>query len=65
MTIAYSIQLLYTSVSALVALKLSMFLSHARLSTTTIIPCVEIQYENLSIDRVTNISENFVEMVGD
>ena len=30
-----------------------------------IIPSVEIQQENLSLDRVTNISGNFVEMVGD
>ena len=30
-----------------------------------IIPRVEIRQENLSIDRVTNISGNFVEMVGE
>ena len=42
-----------------------MFLSHARPSTTKIIPRVEIRQENLSIDRVTNISGNFVEMEGD
>ena len=29
-----------------------------------IIPSVEIRQENLSIDRVTNISGNFVEMAG-
>ena len=42
-----------------------MFLLHARPSTTKIIPRVEIRQENLSIDRVTNISRNSVEMVGD
>ena len=42
-----------------------MFLLHARRSTTKIIPRVEIRHENLSIDRVTNISWDFVEMVGD
>ena len=30
-----------------------------------IIPSVEIQQENLSIDRVANISGNFVETIGD
>ena len=62
---AYSIHLLHTSVPALIALKLSMFLLHAWPSTTKIILRVEIRYENSSIDRVTNISGNFVEMVGD
>ena len=30
-----------------------------------VIPRVEIRHANLSIDRVTNISGDFVEMVGD
>ena len=62
---AYSIHLLYTSFPARIALELSMFLLHARPLTTKIISRVEIRYENLSIDRVTNTFGNFVEMVGD
>ena len=45
---AYSIQLLYTSVPALIALKLTVLSSHARPSTTKIISRVEIPQENLS-----------------
>ena len=37
----------------------------SKVPTLIIIPRVEMRQENLSIDRVTNISENFVEMVRD
>ena len=67
---AYSIHLLYTSVPVLIALKKSVFLSHAQPSTTIIIPRMEIRQENSSISsfgnfvEISGISGNFVEIVG-
>ena len=40
-------------------------LSHCRPSTTEIISRLEIRQENFSMDRVTNISRSFIEMVSD